>query len=132
MSDDTDVSASKSTLQPKTKQNCQGRKERERMVAETKRILGRRQRLMLTGRPTEMTPTQMRVWLSKVGAQARKVRLGSGGLEADPKREQDTRNLLTYHGRHFTGNNKILMVVKVPMAERLTLEEVGEQMMEWL
>ena len=69
-------------------------KERERMVGETKKILRRQRRMLLTGWPAEMTATQMRAWLSKIGVQAGKVRLVPGRIEVDPKKEQDTQYLM--------------------------------------
>ena len=41
---------------------CLSPRERERMVGETKKILGRSRRLLLTGWPAEITATQMRTW----------------------------------------------------------------------
>ena len=85
---------------------CLPPRERERMVGETNKILGRRRRVMLTGWLAEITATQMRTWLNQVGVQVGKVTLVPGGVEVDPKGEQDTQNLLAYNGKHFQwGNN---------------------------
>ena len=80
---------------------CLPKKERERMMGEAKKILGRRRRLRLTGWPSNMTVAQMRAWLNSQGVQVGKVRLVTGGMEIDPKTDRDTQILLPLHGKRF-------------------------------
>ena len=105
---------------------CLPKKERERMMGEAKKILGRQRRLRLTGWPSNMTVAQMRAWLNSQGVQVGKVRLVTGGMEIDPKTDQV---LLPLHGKRFDKMPMTIGVVQLETPTQLTAEEVAEQIM---
>jgi hypothetical protein len=111
---------------------CLPKKERERMMGEAKKILGRRRRLQLTGWPSNMTVAQMRAWLNSQGVQVGKVRLVTGGMEVDLKSDRDTQILLSLRGKRFDKMPIPIGVVQLETPSQLTAEEVAEQIMVWL